>query len=44
MLSGSVQLVYSTDGEKIIRDSEIENPIISIDKLKDNWYYVTTEG
>ena len=43
MLSGSVQLVYSTDGEKIIRDSEIENPIISIDKLKDNWYYVVTD-
>ena len=43
MLSGSVHLVYSTDGEKIIRSSEIEHPIVSIDKLKDNWYYVVTD-
>lgn len=43
VLSGSVQLIYSTGGEKIIRDSEIEHPIVSIDKLKDNWYYVVTD-
>ena len=43
MLSGSVQLVYSTGGEEIIRSSEIEHPIVSIDKLKDNWYYVVTD-
>lgn len=42
MLSGSVQLVYSTGGEQLIRSSEIEYPIVSIDKLKDNWYYVVT--
>ena len=43
MLSGSVQLIYSTGGEKIIRSSEIEHPIVSVDKLKDNWYYVVTD-
>ena len=43
MLSGSVQLVYSTCGEKTIRSSNIEHPIVSIDKLKDNWYYVVTD-
>ena len=43
MLSGSVPLVYSTGGEEIIRSSEIEHPIVSIDKLKDNWYYVVTD-
>lgn len=43
MLSSSVQLVYSTGGEEIIRSSEIEHPIVSIDKLKDNWYYVVTD-
>ena len=43
MLSGSIQLVYSDGGEEMIIDSEIENPIISIDKLKDNWYYVVTD-
>ena len=43
MLSGSVYLVYSTGGEKMIRNSEIEHPIVGIDKLKDNWYYVVTD-
>lgn len=43
MLSGSIQLVYSTGGEEMIRSSEIEHPIVSIDKLKDNWYYVVTD-
>ena len=43
MLSGSVQLVYSTGGEQLIRSSDIEHPIVSIDKLKDNWYYVVTD-
>ena len=42
MLSGSVQLIYSTGGAKLIRDNETGHPIISIDKLKDNWYYVVT--
>ena len=43
MLSGSAQLVYSTGGEQLIRSSNIEHPIVSIDKLKDNWYYVVTD-
>ena len=43
MLSGSVQLIYSTGGEELIRSSDIEHPIVSIDKLKDNWYYVVTD-
>ena len=43
MQSGSVQLIYSTGGEKLIRSSDIEHPIVSIDKLKDNWYYVVTD-
>lgn len=43
MLSGSIQLVYSTGGEQLIRSSDIEHPIVSIDKLKDNWYYVVTD-
>lgn len=41
--SGSVQLIYSTGGEKLIRDNETGHPIISIDKLKDNWYYLITD-
>lgn len=42
MQSGSVQLIYSTGGEKLIRDNETGHPIASVDKLKDNWYYVVT--
>lgn len=43
MLSGSVELIYSTGGEKLIRDNEVGYPIVSIEKLKDNWYYVITD-
>lgn len=43
MQSGSVQVIYSTGGEKIIRDNETGHSIVSIDKLKDNWYYVVTD-
>lgn len=42
-LSGSVQLIYSTDGEKLIRYNETAHSIVSVDKLKDNWYYVVTD-
>ncbi|MBQ7031423.1 MAG: hypothetical protein IJN13_03515 [Bacilli bacterium] len=42
MQSGSVQLIYSTGGEELIMDNETGHPIVSIDKLKDNWYYVVT--
>lgn len=40
MQSGSVQLMYSTGGEKLIKDNENGHSIINIEKLKDNWYYV----
>ena len=43
MQSGSVQLMYSTGGEKLIKDNENGHPIINIEKLKDNWYYVETD-
>lgn len=43
MQSGSVQLIYSTGGEKLIRDNETGHSIVSVDKLKDNWYYVVTD-
>lgn len=43
MQAGSVQLIYSTGGEELIMDNETGHPIVSIDKLKDNWYYVVTD-
>ena len=43
MQSGSVQLIYSTGGEQLIRDNETGHPIVNVDKLKDNWYYVVTD-
>lgn len=43
MLSGSHQLMYSSNGEKLIRENETGHPITNIKKLKDNWYYVDTD-
>lgn len=43
MQSGSVELIYSTGGEELIKANETGHPIISIEKLKDNWYYVITD-
>lgn len=43
MLSGSHQLMYSSNGEKLIRENETGHPITKIKKLKDNWYYVETD-
>ena len=43
LLSGSVELIYSTGGEHLIKENEDGHPIVSIDKLKDNWYYVVTD-
>lgn len=43
MLSGSVELVYSTGGEEMIYENENGHPIISVDKLRDDWYYVKTD-
>lgn len=41
--TGSVELIYSTGGEKLIKDNETGHPIVNIEKLKDNWYYVETD-
>ena len=43
MLSGSIELVYSTGGEELIRANEDGHPITSVEKLKDDWYYVVTD-
>lgn len=43
MLSGSVELVYSTGGEELIWASK-EGPYITrIERLRDSWYYVVTD-
>lgn len=41
--SGSIQLMYSTNGEELIRNNETGHPIKTVEKLKDNWYYVETD-
>lgn len=41
--SGSTQLMYSTGGENLIKSNERGHPITEIEKLKDNWYLVTTD-
>ena len=43
MLSGSIEIIYSTGGEELIRKNETGHPIIYIEKLKENWYYVETD-
>lgn len=43
MMSESVKLMYSDGGEELIRENESGHPIVSIEKLKDNWYYVKTD-
>ena len=43
MLSGSTELIYSSGGEKMIKDNETGHPITSIERVKDNWYYVETD-
>ena len=40
MMSGSHELVYSSGGEERIRANE---SIVSIEQLKDFWYYVVTD-
>ncbi len=42
MLSGSIQVIYSTGGEELIKSSLKAHPITSLEKLKDKWYYVET--
>ncbi len=38
---GSIQLIYSSGGEELIRENEPY--IMSIERLKDHWYYVVTD-
>ena len=40
LLSGSVQVIYSTGGENLIRDHTQTHEISKIEKLKKDWYYV----
>ena len=43
MLSGSVQLIYSSVDESLIYVNETGHPITNVKKLKDNWYLVDTD-
>lgn len=43
MQSGSIELIYSSDGKKLIKENKTGHPINQIKKLKDNWYYVITD-
>lgn len=42
-LTGSDILMYSSKGKELIKANETGHPIISIEKLKNHWYYVTTD-
>lgn len=43
MNSGSLELVYSSGGEELIRAKEFTINIESIEQLKEHWYYVETD-
>lgn len=43
VLTGSEELMYSSNGEKLIKENETDHPIKSIKKLNKYWYYVITE-
>ena len=43
MLSGSIQLMYSSLDESLIWDQETAHPIESIEQLKEHWYLVNTD-
>lgn len=43
MLSGSVELMYSSQGEELIYANESGHPIAEIEMLKDHWYLVHTD-
>ncbi len=43
MLSGSVQLIYSSAGENLIYENETAHPITSVEMLKEHWYLVNTD-
>ena len=43
VLTGSEELMYSSNSEKLIKENETDHPIKSIKKLNKYWYYVITE-
>lgn len=43
VLSGSVQLMYSSGDEVLIYKNETGHKITNVEKLKDNWYLVETD-
>lgn len=43
VLSGSVQLMYSSGAEALIYKNETGHKITYVEKLKDNWYWVETD-
>lgn len=43
MLSGSRELIYSSKGEELVWKNETGHKIVSIEPIRDNWYYVITE-
>lgn len=43
VLSGSVQLIYSSGDEALIYKNETGHEITNVEKLKDNWYLVETD-
>ena len=43
MLSGSIELIYSSVDESLIYANESGHPIANVEKLKDHWYLVDTD-
>lgn len=43
VFSGSLEVIYSTGGENLIKSNDKGHSITKIEKLKDNWYYVETD-
>ena len=43
MLSGSIELIYSSVDESLIYANESGHPITNVKKLKDHWYLVDTD-
>ena len=43
MMSGSIELIYSTGGEELIRMNERSHPITKIEQIKDKWYLIETD-
>ena len=43
MLSGSIELIYSSVDESLIYANESGHPITNVEKLKDHWYLVDTD-